>query len=118
MTERMTSARHNYWAEVPQYMEDIVSKDGNLNLNPANDSSRMREPMNTPQMDLFRARLRATLMKHKLLTGLGDIKRLTAEPALVIAFAVDILRVLEDTKALDACLIWPASSTPRSGSKR
>jgi hypothetical protein len=46
-------------------MGDIVSKDGHLNLNPANASSRMREPMNTTQMDLFRTRLRATLIKHK-----------------------------------------------------
>jgi hypothetical protein len=44
---------------------------------------------------------------------LGDIKRLAAKPAKVTAFAVDILRVLEDTKALDACLIMASLEHPK-----
>ena len=73
----------------------------------------MRERLNGTQMTGLRDRLRATWSKHKPLTGLGTIKHLTAKPAKEIALAVDILRVMEDTKTLDACLIMASLEHPK-----
>ena len=60
----------------------------------------------------MRARLSAMWIKHKSLTGLRSTNSVAAEPGEVISLAVDLLSIMEDTRALDACLIMTSLEHP------
>ena len=100
------------WAGVPIDQCNIVSKDGILNLQPASQNNFLREPLNDAQMTEFKARLSAMWVKHKSLTGLCSANSVAAEPGVVIALAVELLRILEDTRALDPSLIMTSLEHP------
>ena len=51
-------------------------------------------------------------VKHKSLTGLCSTNSVAAEPGAVIALAVELLRILEDTRALDPSLIMTSLEHP------